>query len=286
MTAKDRISADKRSCTCENCGSGDLEAFAIPGSLVMWHCRHCDLYQKGRAASAEEYSLPYHDIYAGHSRRKIRTATFRLRRVAPLVEADRPKLLDIGCSLGFTVEAARQQGWDAQGVDVSADAVERCRRRQLNCRRIDGRRLPYADASFDLVTAWHVIEHVTDVAQALTEWGRVLRPGGLLVLETPDSSGLKVKLLGVRYRRFWKPEHVYAFRPSNLIPFLTAAGFEVLPRPWIGRAGRLVLPCSPYELAYQAHQGLLSMIGLRKAFQLVCRHGQALPQTIAFRPAA
>ncbi len=286
MTARNRISAAQGPCACENCGCGKLAEFVIPGASVMWHCRRCDLYQKGRMAAAEEYSLPYHDIYASHRCRKLRTAAFRLGRVAPLIEVDRPKLLDIGCSLGFTVEAARQQGWDAHGVDVSADAVERCRRRQLNCLLTDGLRLPYADASFDLVTAWHVIEHVSDVAETLAEWGRVLRPGGLLALETPDSSGLKVKLLGVRYRRFWKREHVYAFRPGNLIPFVTAAGFEVLQRPWIGRAGRLVLPCSPYQLVYQLHRGLFTMIGLRKAFQLVCRRQGVLPQTIAFRPAA
>jgi hypothetical protein len=124
------------------------------------------------------------------------------------------------------------------------------------------------------------------VAETLTEWARVLRPGGLLALETPDASGLKVKLLGGRYRNFWAQEHVYTFRPSNLVPFVTAAGFDLVPRPWIGRAGRLVLPCSPYEFVYQLHRGLLSTIGLRKAFQLVCRRQWATRQTIAFRPAA
>ena len=286
MTTKSPISAARRPCACENCGSGKLEEFVIPGEVAMWHCRRCDLYQKGHVAGAEEYSLLYHNIYANCPRHKVRTARFRLRRVTPLIEGDRPKLLDIGCSLGFTVEAARQRGWDAHGVDVSADAIERCRRRQLNCRLTDGMRLPYADACFDVVTAWHVIEHVSNVAETLTEWARVLRPGGLLALETPDASGLKVKLLGTHYRNFWAQEHVYTFRPSNLIPFVTAAGFEIVHRPWIGRAGRMVIPCSPYEFFYQLHRGLLLTIGLRKAFQLVCRRQGAIPQTIAFRPAA
>jgi 2-polyprenyl-3-methyl-5-hydroxy-6-metoxy-1,4-benzoquinol methylase len=255
----------------------------------MWRCPRCKLYQHGRLAGPEAYRLSYHNVYVGRRFRKLRTASIRLNRIAACLdsaspEASPPRLLDVGCSLGFTVEAAAGRGWNAQGVDISQEAVDFCRRRQLDCRLTDSLELPFEDGSFDVLTAWHVIEHVADVSRTLAEWRRVLRPGGLMILETPNSSSLKVKLLGVRYRRFWAKEHVYTFRPSNLIPFVTRAGLEVLRQPLFGPLGHLAFPQAAYTVAYQAHKGLLAVSSLAKAFQLFCRRPGA--QMPAIRRAA
>ena len=120
-------------------------------------------------------------------------------------------------------------------MDVSAEAVAWCRARGLNCRAIDALTLPYDDAEFDVLTAWHVIEHVSNATMTLLEWSRVLKPGGVLALETPDASCIKVRLRGARYRRFWTPEHVYAFNRCNLTPLLESAGFELAARPAMGK---------------------------------------------------
>ena len=84
---------------------------------------------------------------------------------------------------------------------MSAHAVRLCRNRGLLCQSVVGDSLPYPDAHFDVLTAWHVIEHVSDVTSTLSEWARVLRPGGILALETPDSDCLKLKLRGCSYAR-------------------------------------------------------------------------------------
>ena len=73
-----------------------------------------------------------------------------------------PKMVDIGCSVGATVVAAKQLGWQASGVDISQAAVDYCREQGLDCYKIDGPELPFEDNTFDLVTNWHVIEHVKD----------------------------------------------------------------------------------------------------------------------------
>ncbi len=102
------------------------------------------------------------------------------------------------------IEAAINRGWDAAGIDVSASAVEFCRKRNLPCRLVDGNVLPFPDGSFDMLTAWHVIEHVADVEKTLADWFRVLRPNGVLALETPDASSPIVRLRGSSYRKFWR----------------------------------------------------------------------------------
>lgn len=274
--------------TCECCGGGPLARFDTPTGLVLWHCSQCELYQKGRVADSHDYNLPYHDRHGYAARRdhKLRTAAVRLNRVAGLLDIAAPKVLDIGCSLGFTVEAAQMLGWEAHGVDVSDDAVENCRGRGLKCRLTDAVRLPYDDAEFDAVTAWHVIEHVANVAETLAEWSRVLRPGGILALETPDASCLKVRLRGPRYVRFWASEHVYAFRRENLIPFLEPAGLELIAAPWLGPLKHLSPGMMLYAVAYQFHKSVLSTTKLGKAFQLFCRRKDVTQQTTSLRRAA
>ena len=256
---------------CESCRGGPLEPFVIPGVVSMSRCPHCNLYQKGRTPDAGHYRLPYHAGYAAGRRRKLRTAVVRLSRIAGQVSVGTPRLLDVGCSLGYTVEAASALGWDAEGVDVSPDAIASCRKRGLSCRESGAEELPFPDESFDVVTAWHVLEHVADAARALAEWHRVVRPGGLLVLEVPDAESPKVLRRGTSYRRFWTPEHVYVFSPRNLVPLVDEAEFEVVRAPWLGRLDQLTTGMAMYSVASQMLRGLMKVAGLSKAFQLFCR---------------
>lgn len=263
---------------CEACGSSSLEEFVVAGTMTMWHCPRCNLYQKGRVAEADDYDAAYHALhYGAHRSHKVKTAAARLSRVAALVAAPQPKLLDVGCSLGCTVEAAVRRGWDAHGADVSRDAVDYCRSRKLNCRLIGSPELPYEDETFDVLTAWHVIEHVADVRQTLAEWRRVLKPEGLMVLETPDGACLKVKLRRAGYRRFWKAEHVYTFDRGNLTPLVEAAGFEIMPPPFWGRLASLPPGLAAYAISHRSHQAIMSLARLTKAFELFCRRTPAGP---------
>lgn len=271
---------------CENCGFHPLTRFDVPDLSTMWYCRRCRLYQQGQNIGPEIYSLRYHDGYASKRKHKLRTASARLNQVAGLIDQGEPRLLDIGCSLGYTVEAAVERGWDAYGADISAEVVQSCRDRGLNCHLSDGQRLPFGDASFDVVTAWHVIEHVTNVAETLREWRRVLKDHGLLALETPDSSCLKVRLRGTAYRRFWQPEHTYTFCPQNLVPMVTAAGFQVVRRPILGPWRQMRPGLTAYSLGYQIHNAIMRLAGLRKAFQIFCRRvpDEAGSNTVRFQP--
>jgi len=156
-------------------------------------------------------------------------------------------------------------------VDVSGDAVEYCRRLGLNCRTTDSVRLPFEDGTFDVVTGWHVIEHVRDAVETLAEWRRVLRPGGVLVLETPDSDCVKVRLRGANYRRFWTVEHTYTFNRRNFLPFVERAGLEVLSAPVLGHVGPLKTTMRAYAVGYALAKGLQRITGLSKAFQVFAR---------------
>ena len=181
------------------------------------------------------------------------------------------RALDVGCSIGASVEAAKRLGWQSIGVDVSDDAVDYCNRLGLKCYAYHGTHLPFPDNSFDVITAWHVIEHVVDVRQTLEDWKRVLRPGGMVVLATPDCSSPKVKKLGKAYKKFWAPEHTYTFNPSNLSQFGEETGLEVTPLRLKPKMKGLSLRLTAYEILRRCNETSHNLMGTQKEFCLVMR---------------
>jgi len=95
------------------------------------------------------------------------------------------RVLDVGCGTGFNMRLFERYG-AVEGVDTAAEALAYCRRRGLErVRQADAASLPFADDTFDLVTALDIIEHLDDDVAALREFARVLKPGGTLLVYTP-----------------------------------------------------------------------------------------------------
>ena len=116
-------------------------------------------------------------------RRKI-LASF-VEDICRRVTDRRPRILDVGCGTGANLLMLSEYG-DAEGVDISEDALAFCRERGLEKVRLGAaEKLPYADGTFDLVTALDVVEHMDDDLAGLREMRRVLRPGGRVLLFVP-----------------------------------------------------------------------------------------------------
>jgi 2-polyprenyl-6-hydroxyphenyl methylase/3-demethylubiquinone-9 3-methyltransferase len=93
-------------------------------------------------------------------------------------------LLDIACGGGLLAPHLAGSGYRHVGVDLSATAVPIARSHGITAVRGDALALPFADATFDVVVAGEVLEHVPDLDRAVAEACRVLRPGGTLVIDT------------------------------------------------------------------------------------------------------
>jgi len=96
-----------------------------------------------------------------------------------------PRILDVGCGTGANLNMLSNYG-DVEGVDVSVQALSYCRERGLkNVKHGTAEELPFEDATFDLVTALDVVEHLDDDLEGLREIRRVLKPGGFALLTVP-----------------------------------------------------------------------------------------------------
>ena len=96
------------------------------------------------------------------------------------------KVLDIGCGVGQVVQRLIDAGHEAHGVEVSEPNIAKAKQVSDRCRIYDGRSLPFDDASFDSVGALNVLEHVEEPEAFITELVRVVKPGGRIVLSSPN----------------------------------------------------------------------------------------------------
>jgi SAM-dependent methyltransferase len=151
-------------------------------------------------------------------RRRI-IASF-VKSICDQIKDRRARILDVGCGTGANLVRLSDFG-DAEGVDISPDALEFCRERGLNHVKLGAAEtLPYKDQEFDLVTAFDVVEHMDDDVAGLREMRRVLRPGGRVLLFVPTF----MFLWGVQDE---VSNHRRRYRLNELQQVVTAAGFEV-----------------------------------------------------------
>lgn len=136
------------------------------------------------------------------------------------------RLMDVGCGSGELIERLKNLGWQVEGVDFDATAVRTARRRDLKVHLGTLEDQSYPEASFDAVTMSHVIEHVHDPSALLRECHRILKPGGCLVMVTPNISSMGHKRFGTHWRGLEPPRHLHIFTPLSLRHLAEEAGFE------------------------------------------------------------
>jgi SAM-dependent methyltransferase len=138
------------------------------------------------------------------------------------------RILDLGCGRGELLELFERQGWKAMGTQISQTAAEAARAlRGVDVRLGELPQMGLEGASFDVITAFHVVEHLQDPALYLREARRLIRPGGLLLVEVPNLACPGFRLLGTRDLCFDYPHHLFFFTPDSLGGLLGEAGFKV-----------------------------------------------------------
>jgi SAM-dependent methyltransferase len=135
------------------------------------------------------------------------------------------RLLEVGCGSGDSLKLLQELGWDAEGIDFDPQAVANARAKGLRVRQGDLAGQAFPSASFDAVIASHVIEHVPDPEALLVEAHRVLRPGGALVLYTPNAASLGRHHFREDWRGLEPPRHLHVFTPEALTALTRRAGF-------------------------------------------------------------
>jgi 2-polyprenyl-3-methyl-5-hydroxy-6-metoxy-1,4-benzoquinol methylase len=219
---------------CPACHAARGEDFSL-GAAPLRRCAGCTtVYARRYADPAAVYRDGYYaraagfGIDVGHPRFQSYLREVDAQRAHRLTRATRGpgRLLDVGCGTGGFLAAARERGWAVAGVDLIPSAVEVARGRGLDVRtgRLEDSGNP--QAAWDVVSALHVLEHVPDALTFLRTLARWVRPGGRVVVESPNWGSRLRRAQGARWVHLAPLEHVVHWDPASLAFVLRHAGLE------------------------------------------------------------
>ena len=193
---------------CTNCGLQFVAPIPSPTELAEYYAR--------------SYAVPLELYAAASERNAARIAD--LERWCPA----HGRLLELGATYGHSLALARDRGWDVVGVELSPTASAYARTHfgltVFNCDLADA---PFADASFDAVIGWHVLEHVRDPKDQLLRLAALIKPGGVLGLRVPNIASFGARVAGQWWPWMCPPAHLWFFSPTTLPRLLQVCGFDV-----------------------------------------------------------
>ena len=180
------------------------------------------------AALADFYKAYYaNSTYEKKQNSKLKRASRRLQRLKNYVSGER--FLDVGCNLGFAVEAAGLSGYSATGIDIDGDAV--CQARQRFPARVFSnttvRDLAAQGCKFDLVYCTEVLEHLADFRGFVHSLGQVVAKKGVLFLTTPDAGHFRRPRNLMTWAEVKPPEHLSWFSKPHLRELFENEGLRV-----------------------------------------------------------
>jgi 2-polyprenyl-3-methyl-5-hydroxy-6-metoxy-1,4-benzoquinol methylase len=221
---------------CPGCGSAQHEEFDFGDHHRLRRCRGCSLvyapvagdpdeiYVDGYLKGETEFGLDlFHPLFQEF-------LTYAAGRRFDLIErvAQPPgRLLDVGCGSGEVLAAGRDRGWTVQGAEPVTESARIAREdRGLDVRNALLEESGLPERSYDVVCAFHVLEHMRDGQAFLRTLARWVRPGGHLVIEVPNWRSVHRLAWGEDWPGLRPLEHLAHYSPATLAATIRRAGLE------------------------------------------------------------
>lgn len=145
------------------------------------------------------------------------------------VKGEQIKILDIGCAVGFAILAAKELGFECEGIDISKWAINYATKKyQLNVKECSVKDLssdPNYHNKFDIILMFDIIEHLTDPITNLQAAHKLLIDKGFLLITTPNLESICARLFGRRYEPLDPDLHLHYFTRNSLLLTLKKSGF-------------------------------------------------------------
>jgi SAM-dependent methyltransferase len=235
--------------SCKLCGSNEYRtklvgrdlSLHLEGTFDIVECVECGLVYLNPRPTRQEvealYPFESYDQYipalaeVGSWFRRLDWGyglSKRARKVARWKKAGR--LLDVGCATGSFLESMQRHGdWQVCGVELNPHAVQYVREHlgiPVHQGMLEEVGLP--DDSFDVVTMWHVLEHVFDPVSTLHEVARILKPGGIFLYHVPQLDSFDARLFGGYWIGYEIPRHTFIWSQKTLKKLMALTGFRIV----------------------------------------------------------
>lgn len=217
------------------CDPRGITSYSQDGALEFVRCNTCGLIW--RSAESVHITKEYGENYFS-SKNYLRNRKHKITKSGWFIDMalqffpGAGSLLEVGCSVGNTLEAAKRRNLDHLGIDVSQYAVDHCRSCGLNAEVRSLESLLEDQLKFDIIYMQHVLEHFPDPFQTVGQCHQLLNPGGILVIIVPNSDYRRAQEQRGQHRFYSMkgvgPEHFVYFNYSSLEILLRKEGFKVV----------------------------------------------------------
>jgi ubiquinone/menaquinone biosynthesis C-methylase UbiE len=216
---------------CPVCHNSEASVY-VQRPKVLWVKCPCGVIYKQWSAEAHTVSAPFDPAATHYSTRWGRRVAKSRNQIRDVLNFVSPgPVLDIGCSLGYTIHAAQQLGLKAQGVEYDPGVAQYCRSKGYAVETGSMTNLPFDSNAFQIVVMKHVLEHTHEPSSALREVWRVLKPNGGLMIAVPDGRyGKAIRdPYHCRFFDYADPDtgHCIYYTPTTLARLVVDCGFSV-----------------------------------------------------------
>ncbi len=135
-------------------------------------------------------------------------------------------LLDVGCGTGDFLAHLQQNGWNVKGIEPSENARMNAKRKGLEVFPQDHLQHGFSHQMFDVITLWHVLEHVHQLEQTIKTLHKLLKPNGILLIAVPNRDSFDARHYGFKWAAWDVPRHLYHFRAKDIRHLMEHHGFQ------------------------------------------------------------
>lgn len=247
---------------CKLCLNAEIELYCRKDSIDVFRCRNCGLifafWEPDEKVLEDHYSAeyfkPYLESMSIHVNKRFKR---RIREIKSLKPSG--KLLDVGSGVGIFLKLAVEQGYDVLGADISSWACEYARKKfNLKVFNGDFREAGLKSEYFDVITLWHVLEHVKNPVIFLKDINKYLKKDGILAVEVPNVESIMAKAAGIYWELMAPKEHLFYFNIRTLKSVLGDAGFKIIK----SKTYAWTMPDMIFKAKKQASRGFMRLFWL------------------------
>jgi 2-polyprenyl-3-methyl-5-hydroxy-6-metoxy-1,4-benzoquinol methylase len=236
---------------CNVCLSVDIQSYLKEYNQLLVKCQKCGYVYTDPSALKEGiynqsyFSGEYDNINYSGTDFLSRTVLRFAEHIKGIKKYSNGKnLLDIGCALGTFLLEVKKAGFSGKGYDISSYAADYCQK-FLNLEVKSGElRDAFPENSFNVVTMFHVLEHVPNPVQFLNEEVQpFLVPGGMIAIEVPNFDSLEARNMKEKWIDLRPDQHLSHFNSATLRSIVEKSGFDVVfltTRTWFHQESGLV----------------------------------------------
>ena len=211
---------------CLVCGNTNLNPIALFEKDYLVKCGNCGFVFCLRIPTMGELNETYSKYGRNDYLSPITIMRYNelLDKMEPLRKNNR--LIDVGCGIGYFLDVAKQRGWEVYGTEYTDNAIEICTKKGIKMQQgaLDSKN--YEPGYFDVVTSFEVMEHINNPNIEVEHFNKILRPGGLLYITTPNFNGFSRHIAKADWNIVNYPEHLSYYTPKTIKWLMNLHGFK------------------------------------------------------------